>query len=253
MINLYHKIPSSEFAVAVSGGLDSMALLHFVLMGKTKAGRSKEGSVGVKVIHVNHGTHYAPKAEEFVVGWCKKNSIACEVLRLDESEKRVGLSSEEFWRNKRYAWFSKFNCPVMTAHHLNDVAETWLFSCVNGTPSLIPYSHKNVIRPFLLTARKEIENYASSKKIDYVEDPSNSDVSWNRNRIRHNIIPEVLKVNPGYMKVLSKKMKERMLKEAKSNFFSEVISSCYSSENKEEEVLFVDGSKEKKSLYKNKL
>ncbi len=55
------------------------------------------------------------------------------------------------------------------------------------------------------------------------------------------------------MKVLSKKMKERMLKEAKSNFFSEVISSCYSSENKEEEVLFVDGSKEKKSLYKNKL
>lgn len=251
MINLYHKIPNSEVAIAVSGGLDSMALLHFVLMGKTKAGRNKDGAKDIKVLHVNHGTPYAPKAEDFVVNWCRKNGVSFEVLKLDKTENKGDLSWEEFWRNKRYDWFSKFTCPVMTAHHLNDVAETWIFSCVNGTPSLIPYNHKNVIRPFLLTPRKEIEEYVSNKKIDYIEDPSNYDVSWNRNRIRHNIIPEVLKVNPGYMKVLSKKMKERMNKEAKNNYFNEVISSCYLVEKKEEENILND-IKNGNKLIKNK-
>ena len=205
MLKLYNGLPSKEYklCVAVSGGIDSMALANFV--SQCHANR-------MMIIHINHKTEYADSAEAFVREWAASKNIPILVHKVEKAPNK-GMSKEDFWRKERYKFFNtlNFNCPhkVLLGHHLNDAMETWVFSCMNGTPSLIQYEHGNCIRPFLLSSRADIEVYAKSKQVPYLEDPSNKDIKFARNRIRHNIIPEILQVNPGLEKVIFKKLKQR--------------------------------------------
>lgn len=204
MLKIYDDVSKNQnFAVAVSGGIDSMVLADFLR-------RSHRGRM--TIIHVNHGTAYANKAEEFVGDWAIANNIPI-ITHNVTSKCPSGQSKEEFWRDQRYKFFRQFEGPVLLGHHLNDVMETWVFSCMNGTPSLMRYSNGNCIRPLLLTARSKIEEFARIHSIPFIEDPSNTDVKFARNRIRHNILPEILMVNPGLEKVLRRKLIERRTKE----------------------------------------
>lgn len=199
MIELIGKIPKGKFGLACSGGLDSMVVLDFLSNGRYKP----------TILYFNHNTEHGHQSELFIKNFCEKNSLE---LIIGKTDLKPTSNKEKIWSDLRYDFFRKFNYPVITAHHLDDCVETYIFSNLRGFSSTIPYRRGNVIRPFLLNSRKELENWAIRRGVKFIEDQSNFDVSFSRNRIRHNIIPEALKVNPGLKKVvykiLVKKLKE---------------------------------------------
>tara|TARA_R100001443_G_scaffold97326_1_gene104204 strand:- start:342 stop:602 length:261 start_codon:yes stop_codon:yes gene_type:complete len=82
-------------------------------------------------------------------------------------------------------------------------------SSLHGTAKLIPYQRgEKIFRPFLLTEKSKIRDYALRHKLDWIEDPSNENVTHKRNYVRHVMMPHVLKINPGIKKVVRKKLIE---------------------------------------------
>jgi tRNA(Ile)-lysidine synthase len=203
MIHILRPLPKI-LGVAVSGGPDSMAALHF--FSRTRK---------VIALHFSHELHsscqetqssFRRNSKDLVLNYCKSNSITCywDFLR---REREKDESVEEYWRNERYRFFHSQSLPIITAHHLDDCVETWLWSCFHGTPKIIPYRNRNVIRPFLLTKKEVLRKYCDKHNVPYLLDPSNEDTSHRRNYIRKKIIPQVLEMNPGIHKVIRKKIK----------------------------------------------
>jgi tRNA(Ile)-lysidine synthase len=157
------------------------------------------------VAYFDHGTEFGAKSFVFLNNYCNDNNIPFVSAKISES-KTKDQSWEEYWRIERYKFLHSFDLPVITAHNLNDQMENWLFTSFHGTPRLIPYSNKNIIRPFLPTPKSEFYNWCQNKQVPYLEDPSNTNTCFMRNKIRHDILPEVLQVNPGFAKVIGKKV-----------------------------------------------
>ncbi len=197
MIRFIGKIPK-KVTIACSGGIDGMVATHFLLNGKRK----------IDLVYFNHDTFHSKNAQEFVEKYAHQNNIDLKVGRVQGSKGK--RSMEEFWRDERYAFFNKIETDfLITCHHLDDVVETWIMSSFHGQGKLIPYKRgNNIYRPFLLTSKKSIKDYAKRKNLEWVEDPSNSRTEYIRNHIRHNIIPLALKVNPGIRKTIFKKLIE---------------------------------------------
>ena len=166
-----------------------------------------ERKKNIKVAYFDHGTPHGKVAKRFVESFCREYGIefleSCVTRQKMEDE-----SPEEYWRNERVSWLHSLLGPVVTAHHLDDAVEWWIFSSLNGISRLIPSTNRNIIRPFLWAPKSEIIRWANKNKIPYVEDESNSNLRYARNRIRHNILPEALKINPGLYKVVKKKLQE---------------------------------------------
>lgn len=202
MIRIIGNIPK-KVAIAVSGGIDSMAVLDFLR-------RSRD----VTVLHYNHGTgEYSDKATSLVREYCMHFNLKyLEGSNKEEIPK--GMSAEAWWREKRYAWFESCmipaDMPIITAHHLGDVVENWIFTSLNGNPFLIPYKRDQYLRPFLTTRKKEFESWAARKNVPFVQDPSNSNVQYRRNYIRHILMPQALEINPGIHKTIKKKVLEAL-------------------------------------------
>ena len=196
MINVLGSIPQKVY-VAVSGGADSMAVLDFLNRSKRE----------VSALYFNHGTEFSNKAEAFVKEYCNKSKVPLYMGSISRPKKREE-SLEEYWRNERYSFFSCFpDQKIITCHHLDDAVETWLFTSIHGNPDLIPYARDNFIRPFLTTKKDDLLNWCDRKDVPFLEDPSNSDVSFMRNFIRHDLLKSVLTINPGIQKVVKKKVK----------------------------------------------
>jgi tRNA(Ile)-lysidine synthase len=197
MITILGKIPRDVY-LAVSGGHDSMCVLNFLI-----------NSHNVSVLHFNHNTEHSNQAEEFVTDFCLKNNIRL-FTKKNNKNKPLKKSFEEFWREQRYEFLSNFtDKKIITAHHLNDVVEWWIFSSLNGQSKLINYSRGNIIRPFLPTSKKDFEHWKHKRSVLFIDDPSNKDVKYARNRIRQIIMPEILQINPGIFKTIKKKVLER--------------------------------------------
>jgi tRNA(Ile)-lysidine synthase len=197
MIKLLGKVPNN-ISVAVSGGVDSMFALDFLNNGRRS----------IRVLHFNHGTEHADEAEKFVREYCCSKSIPCVVGSI-EAQKDDGVSWEEYWRNQRYSFFEQHNDrPIITAHHLNDAIEWWIFSSLHGESKLIPRNNEkyNVIRPFLLTPKSKMTAWAERKSVPFLQDPSNFSREHMRNVIRHDIVPTASLVNPGLEKTISKRL-----------------------------------------------
>jgi tRNA(Ile)-lysidine synthase len=192
MIKVLGQIPKGEFGIACSGGVDSMAILDFLAKGRYNP----------HVIYFNHNTEHGNLAEKFITEYCSNNNLNLFVGR---TELKPTSNKEKIWSDLRYEFFSKFDFPIMTCHHLDDCVETYIFSCLRGFQSVIPYSKGNVIRPFLLNEKSVFENWCKQKMIPFIQDESNDCLDYSRNRIRHQIIPESLLVNPG-LKTVVKKM-----------------------------------------------
>lgn len=184
---------NKSVTIAFSGGIDSVFATDFCLRGKKE----------VTLAYFNHATQHGKKAESFAIEYANKNNLKIILGSLEE-EVPSGVSKEAFWREKRYCFLNSIEGQVITCHHLDDVLETWIFSSAHGKPSLIPKQNKNVTRPFLLFRKDEIRKWATEKNLSWIEDESNKDISFCRNRIRHNVIPEILKVNPGVYKTMKK-------------------------------------------------
>lgn len=198
MIKLLCKIPDN-FYVAVSGGQDSMVALHFL--------KNHKGFRGI--IHCNHGTNHSDEAYNFLKKYCNSNMIRMISYFLSAGRPK-DKSIEQYWHEWRKGIFNQQKYPVITAHHLGDAVEWWLMSSFHGQGKLIPTTSGNVIRPFLTVKKSKIQDWTERKCIKFIEDPSNYSRKYDRNLVRHDIIPLVKNVNPGIEKVISKKYFEQM-------------------------------------------
>lgn len=180
--------------IAVSGGVDSMAVLDFM--------RRKHE---VSAVHINHNEGNSNQAEDLVSEFCDKNHIDLMVFKANR-DKYKWESTEEYWRNLRYEIFHSYESPIITAHNLDDCVETWIWSSLHGNPSIIPYRNKNVIRPFRANPKREFEKWCLKNNIKWIDDSSNLDYSLTRNYIRNVMMPHVLHVNSGISKVIKKKV-----------------------------------------------
>jgi len=197
MIKIQGKIPR-KVMIAVSGGVDSMAALDFLR-------RNHE----VEVFHFNHNTEGSDVAEYVVRKYVSDYDIPFQIRGIDTGSKPKGRSWEDWWREQRYSWMDAFadrHIPIITCHHLDDCVETWVWSSLHGTGKIIPYQRKNIFRPFRLTRKRDFELWASLNNVPYTDDKSNKDTRFIRNHIRHDMMPHILKVNPGIYKTISKKV-----------------------------------------------
>lgn len=163
------------------------------------------GGKQFSLAYFHHATPQADAFQSVVERWCSANKHPFLLGHLT-TIKPKDQSPEEHWRNERYKFLLSFNLPVITAHHLNDAMETWLFSSMHGNPKLIPVQNGLVVRPFLLNTKQQLTDWCIHHNVEWMEDKSNADVSSPRNRIRHIILPEVLKINPGFAKVIRKRL-----------------------------------------------
>ena len=198
MIKLQGRLPR-KLIVACSGGPDSMAVADFLR-------RNHE----IELFIYDHDTAISTRAFELVASWATKHGLEwqCRGGPLEVGDPPKGVSREEHWRNCRYRWFHSFDDVVVTAHHLDDCVETWIWSCLHGEGKLIPYRNRNVIRPFRLTRKRDFELWCDLNSVPYLEDDSNRDIAYTRNYIRHELMPHALRVNPGIHKTVKKKLIE---------------------------------------------
>lgn len=188
-----------EVGVAVSGGVDSMVALHFL--------RQKHQ---VTAIHFSHAESATAEAEyAFVAEHCREHKIPL-LLGYQITTRPPGASREAYWRRDRYGYFHSIRMPIVTGHHLDDAVEWYLFTAFNGEGHYMEYRNQNVIRPFLGTPKSVILEYAAKYQVPFIEDTTNADPDFAaRNRIRKNILPEVLTINPGLYKVVKKRVVEK--------------------------------------------
>lgn len=198
-------------AVGVSGGADSMALLHVLLELKD------EFAMNIIACHVNHGIRgeTADRDEKFVVEACKRLGVDVRILRADVpgTAKKMHIGVEECGRRIRYDFFNSVADDVIiaTAHTLSDRSETLLLNIARGASvkglCSIPAVRGNIVRPLIDCTRADIEKYCSDNSIEFVTDETNFEDIYSRNRIRLNVIPELKKLNPSleraFMRLIS--------------------------------------------------
>jgi len=197
LLDILGQIPK-EVTVACSGGPDSMAILSFLSLHNKR---------NVSVAYFNHGTPFGNDAEAFIREYCVTHGLSLTVGMIDTID-RGKKSTEEHWRDERAAFLEGIEGTVVTGHNLNDVMEWYIFSTLHGKSKLIPHRRNNIIRPFLMTSKEDLEGWCERYSIPYLVDPGNTDEKYMRSIIRHNILTEVLKVNPGFGKVVKKKIIE---------------------------------------------
>ena len=205
--------------VGFSGGADSAALLSFLLELR------QEWQLNLVACHINHQLRgeEALRDEEFCRNFCEERGIELHIFRenIAEGAKQAGMSVEEFARERRYARFRELllsdSDKIATAHHGNDMAETLLFRLARGTGlkglTGIPPVRGNIIRPLLFCTREEIESYCREQGIPYINDSSNDSEEFSRNRIRHQVIPQLEKLNPSFIKTILRTTKQLSLEE----------------------------------------
>lgn len=185
MINLACKIPI-DVALACSGGRDSMSALEFLIRGRRN----------VTVAYFNHDTEHGDEAESFLRGFCDKHSLVFKTARY-EHDATYAKPTEATWRDARYAFLKTLGLPVVTAHHLRDAVEWWIFSSLRGNPSLIAPERSDIpaIRPFIIAHPDDLHDRFNA--YPFVEDPSNKETDHTRNFIRHKMLGLAQRVNPG--------------------------------------------------------
>lgn len=188
--------------IGVSGGADSLALLHFLDHYKKKL------KINVAVAHLNHCLRgeAADRDEGRVRDFCQEHEIPFFSVHRDvkkiASEQKISI--EEAGRQARYAFFEKVSQEqgynrIALGHHRDDQAETILMRLIRGTGikgiSGIR-SNRTVIRPFLAVSRQEILDYCTAKSLIYCTDESNFSKAYTRNKIRLELMPMILTINP---------------------------------------------------------
>lgn len=194
----YTKSVPEKIYVACSGGVDSVAAAAILSEWRD-----------VTLCHFGHADH-ASKEERKVVELLAKD-LSLPLIVKDSDKDQPKGNKEHIWREDRYEWFRSLEGAVVTGHTLDDAVEWYLLTCFRGRGEFMPYAHKNVIRPFLLTKKEKLIEYAMSKNLLWWEDPTNKDSTFNvRNRIRNNILPEALICQPGLYGTVKRKIQEKL-------------------------------------------
>ena len=199
---LLRDFPANRrYLVGVSGGRDSIALLHWL---------KASGYDNIIVCHLNHQLRgRSSKADaRFVAKLAAEYSLAIEIgsMNVGAAAERKKISIETAAREARYSFFAKVaehkrRRTIFLGHHADDLVETFLLNLFRGAGAsgligmrevmMRPIEHNNlvVVRPFLHVWRRDIDKYVRENRLDFREDASNKDLTPLRNRVRHRVIP----------------------------------------------------------------
>ena len=199
--------PGDHVIAGVSGGADSICLCCVL------ADLTAELDFTLTVVHVEHGIRGAESVADaaFVQAFCQAHGIDCVIRAVDVPAyvAKHHIGEEEAARLLRYEMFRREaakdpTCRIALAHHMEDNAETVLFQMVRGSgldgmcgirPVRREASGVMYIRPLLGCSRKQIEQELARRGQAYRTDATNADTAYSRNRIRHNILPELKEIN----------------------------------------------------------
>jgi tRNA(Ile)-lysidine synthase len=203
--NLFCK--NDRILIALSGGVDSVVLAHLML----------KANYDIALAHCNFHLREeeSNRDEAFVRSWAEKNGVRLFVKEFDTFAymKENKLSLEMAARDLRYQWFDSLLKEygfsyLATAHHLDDSIETFFINLLRGTGIAglhgIQAKNDKIIRPLLFATREEILSYAKKNSISFVEDSTNSETKFTRNKIRHNLFPVLRELNPNFEFALKK-------------------------------------------------
>jgi tRNA(Ile)-lysidine synthase len=202
--------PIDRYRVAFSGGADSLALLHglWALRGRLAPAR-------IDAVHVHHGLH--PDADTWAERCqvvCRRLGVDLEVLRVD-ARPRPGESPEAAARQARYRALSDMldaGEAVCTAHHQRDQAETLLLQLLRGAgpaglaamPAVASLGRGWLVRPILDVGPEALRDYLESHGMGWTEDPGNADRRYDRNFLRHEVMPRLMDRWPGAQRTLAR-------------------------------------------------
>jgi tRNA(Ile)-lysidine synthase len=189
--------PDDVLLAAVSGGPDSIALLHLLLAARDSLG------IRLEVAHLDHGIRGEDGVADarFVSEQAEREGLTLhrrkvDILSLREEE---GGSLEAMARRERYRFLDEARAVagarwIVTGHNANDQVETFLMNLLRGSGprglgGMLPTGPGPRCRPLLETWRTEILDYLEANDLPYRDDPSNRDLTWTRNRIRHRLVP----------------------------------------------------------------
>jgi len=196
--------PNDRLIVAVSGGADSVALLNLLAT-------LPDYPLQLVIAHLNHQLRgkESDADERFVRNLADQYGYRCEISRCNirMQAKQTGQSLEEAGREARYRFFTetkeRYNAAaIAVAHHADDQAETVLHRLIRGSgttglTAMAPRNRIDVIRPLLDVTRQDLRRHLEMHQISFREDASNSDQSFLRNRIRHELLPLLDDYTPG--------------------------------------------------------
>ncbi|MPW27398.1 tRNA lysidine(34) synthetase TilS [Agarivorans sp. B2Z047] len=201
------SLPSTtqRIVIALSGGLDSSVLLHLAAQYH-KSHRHLE----LLVVHVNHGL------QEQANSWqlsCQQQAEALGlpfVAEMVDVEVKARSSLEAVAREKRYQALAKHmdaHSCLLTGHHADDQFETFMLALKRGSglqglaamPQMRNFAAGCLLRPLLLVTRAELEGYAKQQQLCWIEDPSNQSLEFDRNFLRHKVLPELTERWPQWL------------------------------------------------------
>lgn len=201
-----HLRPAAQLRLALSGGVDSVVLLHLL------AELASVFPFTLSALHVHHGLN--PKADDWAahcLNLCAGLDVPCEVVRVKVARKSsAGLEASA--RAARYAALTSPGADaVVLAQHLDDQAETVLFQLLRGgepralaaMPEMRLHENMPLLRPLLNAPKTALMDYAQQHQLTWVEDDSNADTTLSRNALRQDILPLLEKHFPDYRERLS--------------------------------------------------
>ncbi|MBC7765859.1 MAG: tRNA lysidine(34) synthetase TilS [Hyphomonadaceae bacterium] len=198
--------------VGLSGGADSVALLHVLLALKPLL------DIKLLAAHLHHGLRGQAADDDlaFVQALCEKENVPLFTKKIDIAyiAKEMQLSIETAGRKERYAFFEAVKAQagatkIAVAHHLNDQAETMLMHLIrgagmNGLSGMVAKRADGIVRPLLEVTKQEILNYCTGHQLSYQTDLTNNENQYNRNHIRNQLVPYIEKhFNPNLIHTLS--------------------------------------------------
>lgn len=192
--------PGQHLALALSGGVDSVVLLDVLAHLRNPL------QFHLSAIHVNH--QLSPHAGEWVafcVARCQAYNIPLEIANV--TVPRTGESLEAAARAVRHAALTRSSADfIVLAHHLDDQVETLLLQLLRGCgvagASAMAEENQRLLRPLLTFPRSALEHYAQQHKLAWVEDESNLDTRFDRNFLRHHLLPVIEERFPAYRETL---------------------------------------------------
>ena len=211
LLQFFNRTPDKTLIIAYSGGVDSQVLL--VALAKLK----QQGQLAnnIVVCHVNHGL--SPDADAwqaFAQHQCNNFSLPFISYKLN-LKKQAQQSLEAIARDARYQCLVQASTEpalIVTGHHLNDQVETFLLALKRGSglkglsamPASLQLAPHRLVRPLLSISRADIVVYANQQQLDWIEDESNTDQGFDRNFLRHTILPELASRWPSINKTIAR-------------------------------------------------
>jgi len=204
---------TSHILIAVSGGIDSMALAQLLV----KYGRRVGGRKQIRLVHINHRWRGAESDadENFVRQFARRSGVGFTVVRLKAPHgETTGESLEAKARNSRKKIFErlsqKYQAPVFTAHHADDLAETMIWRLLTGSAEThgggIRFQHGAELRPLLRTRKETLRTFLEEEGVEWREDRTNHEGRFLRSKLRQEAMPALEGLFP--------RMVERLVEQA---------------------------------------